>query len=353
MSSGRSVLRIDGALVVDNSEPVPGTSFYGFGSEPVEAAYDFEAGRDYELAVELWPRSAAHPVMGVEIAADPPGEELELERAVTVAASADVAVVVVGSNGQWESEGHDRPDLSLPGRQRELVEAVVAANPRTVVVVNAGSPVAMPWAERAGAVLVPWYPGEEGADALAEILLGTSEPTGRLPITFPARVEDGPTGADETRYPGTDGTVVYGEGLLVGYRHYETAGIAPHFAFGHGLSYGDIAYEEIAVTAGEVRVRLANDGPRAGTEVVQVYLRALDPRLPRPDRELVGFAKVRVPPGGRETVALALTAAAYRSWDVDTHRWRSDPGRYEVLVGSSSRHIRGSAVVTWGGDPEA
>jgi beta-glucosidase len=344
-SAGRSVLRIDGDVVVDNSEPDRGESFYGAGSKPVVAEYEFEAGRSYELAVHLWPRSASSPIMGARIGAATPDRGDEFERAVDAAAASAVAVVVVGSNGQWESEGHDRKNLSLPGRQRELVEAVVAANPRTVVVVNAGSPIELPWAERAGAVLVPWYPGEEGADALAEILVGESEPAGRLPITFPVRVEDGPTGGDDRRYPGVDGTVNYDEGVFVGYRHFETARVAPLFAFGDGLSYGDVVYSDVVLSPERVTVRLVNQGVRRGTEVVQVYVRALDARVARPDRELVGFVKVRLDPGQQETVEVELTAAAYRYWDVDTHGWRSDEGRYELLVGSSSRDIKASAVV--------
>ncbi len=350
-SAGRSVLRIDGAVVVDNTEPERGVGFYGAGSAPVEAEHQFEAGRSYELVVELWPRSHSSPIMGARIAAARPEAGDEFERAIAAAAASDVAVVVVGSNGQWESEGHDRPDLSLPGRQRELVEAVLAANPRTVVVVNAGSPVEMPWAEQAGAVLVTWYPGEEGADALADIVVGVLEPTGRLPITFPVRVEDGPTGRDPARYPGTDGAVHYDEGVLVGYRHFDTVGVAPLFAFGHGLSYGDIVYDDVVVTPERVTVRLVNEGGRRGTEVVQVYVRALDARVERPDRELVGFAKLGLDAGQRESVVVELGAAAYRYWDVDTGGWRSDAGRYEVLVGSSSRDIRANAVVTWGDAP--
>jgi beta-glucosidase len=339
-SAGRAVLRINGAVVVDNTEPTRGVGFYGAGSEPVEAEHDLEEGRSYELAVEVWPRSASSPIMGARVGAARPEVGDEFERAVALAKAADVAVVVVGSNGQWESEGHDRPDLSLPGRQRELVEAVLDANPRTVVVVNAGSPVEMPWAERAGAVLMTWYPGEEGADALADILVGLSDPGGRLPITFP---QDGPTGVSAAAYPGLDGKVVYDEGVFVGYRH---GGVAPLFAFGHGLSYGEVVYEEVTVTPERVRVRLVNRGARRGTEVVQVYIRALEPRVPRPDRELAGFVKVQVEAGQRETVEVGLGAAAIRYWDVDTHGWRSDPGRYEVLVGSSSRDIRSSSVIT-------
>ncbi len=354
-SAGRAVLRLDGEIVVDNSEPSRGSSFYGAGSEPVDVTIDLAAGHSYELAVEVWPRSSSSPILGARIGASRPDTGDEFERAVRAAAEADVAVVVVGSNGQWESEGHDRPDLSLPGRQRELVEAVLEVNPRTVVVVNVGSPVEMPWAERAGAVLMTWYPGEEGADALADMVVGLAEPSGRLPVTFPASVEDGPAGlgVEGDRYPGIEGRVVYGEGVLVGYRFYETTRLAPLFPFGFGLSYGDIVFDSVLVDAdgSGVSVTLVNDGTRRGTEVVQVYVRAPESLVRRPDRELAGFAKVAVDPGGRETVRVELGAAAYRYWDVDTHAWRSDPGRYEVLVGASSRDIRSSVEVTWGGPP--
>ncbi len=354
-SAGRAVLRLDGEVVVDNSEPSRGSSFYGAGSEPVEVTLDLAAGHSYEMTVDVWPRSSSSPILGARIGASPPDTGDEFERAVAAAAAADVAVVVVGSNGQWESEGHDRPDLSLPGRQRELVEAVLEVNRRTVVVVNAGSPVEMPWAARAGAVLMTWYPGEEGADALADMVVGMSEPSGRLPVTFPARVEDGPAGlgVEGDRYPGVEGKVVYGEGVLVGYRFYETARLAPLFPFGFGLSYGDIVFDDVQVDAdgGSVTVTLVNNGTRRGTEVVQVYVRAPESPVRRPDRELAGFAKVAVDPGGRETVRVELGAAAFRYWDVDTHAWRTDPGRYEVLVGASSRDIRASTIVTWGGAP--
>jgi beta-glucosidase len=352
-SAGRAVLRVDGDVVVDNSDPVRGSTFFGAGSELVELTIDLAAGRSYEVAVDIWPRSGSSPIMGARIGAAPPDTGDEFERAVAAAASADVAVVVVGSNGQWESEGHDRPDLSLPGRQRELVEAVLGVNQRTVVVVNAGSPVDMPWASRAGAVLMTWYPGEEGADALADMLVGLAEPSGRLPVTFPARVEDGPAGLgmEGERYPGIEGKVVYGEGVLVGYRFYETMRLAPLFPFGFGLSYGDMAFENVEADGEGVSLTVSNNGSRRGTEVVQVYVRAPESRVRRPDRELVGFVKVVLDPGEHQTVRIPLTAAAFRYWDVDTHAWRSDPGRYEVLVGTSARDIRASTEVLWGDLP--
>jgi beta-glucosidase len=348
-SAGRSVMRLDGSVVIDNSEPRRGVGMYGAGSEPVEVTLDLVAGRAYELAIEVWPRSSPQLILGARIGASPPDTGDEFERAVGAAADADVAVVVVGSNGQWESEGHDRPDLSLPGRQRELVEAVLDTNARTIVVVNAGSPVEMPWADRAAAILMPWYAGEEGADALADIVVGASEPTGRLPITFPARVEDGPAGlgVEGDRYPGVEGKVVYGEEVLVGYRFFETARLAPLFAFGHGLSYGDLVYDEVEIAADLVTVVLTNKGARRGSEVVQVYVRALKSPVRRPERELAGFVKVAVEAGQQARVEVELSAAAFRYWDVDAHQWRPDPGRYEVMVGSSSRAVKASAVVRW------
>jgi beta-glucosidase len=238
---------------------------------------------------------------------------------------------------------------------------VLEVNPRTVVVVNAGSPVEMPWASRAGAVLMTWYPGEEGADALADMLVGVAEPSGRLPVTFPARVEDGPAGSgvEGDRYPGIEGKVVYGEGVLVGYRFYETTRLAPLFPFGFGLSYGDMALEDVRTGDGdgdgnggiEVQVTVVNNGTRQGTEVVQVYVRAPESLVRRPDRELVGFAKVTVDAGGRETVRVPLGAEAFRYWDVDAHAWRADPGRYELLVGKSSHDIWASTEVMWEGAP--
>jgi beta-glucosidase len=347
-SAGRSVLRLDGETVVDNSNPSRGQNFYGAGSTLVQQERALQAGQPYELEVDLWPRSASSPVLGVRIAADRPENPDEFERAVAAAKEADVAVVVVGSNGAWESEGFDRPDLSLPGRQRELVEAVVAVNRRTIVIVNAGSPVELPWATRAGAVLMAWYPGEEGADAIADMLIGAAEPSGRLPVSFPHRIEDTPAYGN---YPGADGKVSYAEGVFVGYRHYETNGVAPQFPFGHGLSYTTFAYGEptvVVATTGRVSLTLdvTNTGQRAGTDVVQVYVRADTPNLPRPERQLAGFAKVVLEEGARGTVTVELDDHAFAHWDVDRHQWARDPGSYTLLVGSSSRDIHRTAEVS-------
>jgi beta-glucosidase len=374
-SAGRSVLRLEGDVVVDNSEPTRGTGFYGAGSEVVTAGYELVAGTPYAVEIDLWPRSTKVPILGVRLIAERPTPPDEFERAVAAAAAADVAVVVVGLNGQWESEGFDRPDLSLPGRQRELVEAVAVANPATVVVINGGSAVEMPWVDHVAATLMTWYPGEEGADALADMLVGRSEPSGRLPVSLPTRVED--TSAYGW-YPGADGCVTYGEGTFVGYRHHTTSGIAPQFAFGHGLSYTTFEYGEVKVTATRppatdadagvsgngterngtgpkgrrkdvehgmsVWVAVTNTGERTGSDVVQVYVRAVVSRVPRPDRQLVGFTKATIEPGATATVEVPLTESAFSYWDIETHDWRIDPGRYELLIGSSSEAIHATVA---------
>jgi beta-glucosidase len=346
-SAGRSVLRLDGEVVVDNTTPTRGQGFYGAGSALVERECTLERGRPYALEVDLWPRSAASPILGVRIAAGAPEADDAFARAVEAARQAEVAVVVVGSNGEWESEGFDRPDLALPGRQRELVEAVLEVNPRTVVVVNAGSPVELPWAAQAGAVMMVWYPGEEGADAIADMLVGLASPSGRLPVSFPHRIEDTPAYG---HYPGAEGKVHYDEGVFVGYRHYESVGVAPQFPFGHGLAYTTFAFGEPTVTQMPGRttltVEVTNTGTRTGAEVVQVYARSEAPKVRRPDRELITFAKVELEPGGSCAVTFELEDRSFAYWDVERHGWRTDPGRYRLLIGSSSRDIRAEVEIT-------
>jgi beta-glucosidase len=345
-SAGRSTLRLNGELVVDNANPRRRQNFYGAGSALVEAAFSLQAGHAYELEVDLWPRSSSSPVLGVRIAAARPRDERAFQRAVAAAAQADVAVVVVGSNGSWESEGFDRP-VTLPGRQRALVEAVLEVNSRTVVIVNAGSPVEMPWATDAGAVLMAWYPGEEGADALADMLVGLREPSGRLPVSFPQRIEDTPAYG---HYPGAEGKVIYGEGIFVGYRHYESAGVVPLFPFGHGLSYAAFEYgrpQVVDVPGGvSLTVAIVNTGDRPGTEVVQLYVRSHQAKVPRPDRELAAFAKVTLAPGERRAVSLDLSERSFAYWDVTNGGWRVEQGPYTLLVGSSSRAIHAEVEIT-------
>lgn len=344
--AGRARLFLDDRLLIDVTEP---DRFYRTGTAEHTADVELEAGRGYRLVAEF----AVDTEMGIDLAGLRIGGRPRLaadarERAVQAARSADVAIVVVGYDGAWECEGHDRPHLDLPGDQDDLIRAVAAANPRTVVVVNAGAPVTMPWADDVAAILQMWFPGMEGGNAVADVLFGEVDPSGRLPTTFPRRLEDTPA---YPNYPGDAGVVHYREGLLVGYRHYDRAGVTPRFCFGHGLSYTQFEYGDLRLdrrSDGHVNVSLTvtNIGQRRGREVVQVYLR--DPRADAdtPDKELREFAKLEIQPGEQRTVGFDLPPRAFSHWDNDLQAWRVAPGEREVLVGSSSGDIRARARVT-------
>jgi beta-glucosidase len=291
-----------------------------------------------------------------------------MQRAVEAAEAAEVAVVFVGTTAEWETEGRDRTTLGLPGRQEELVRRVAAVNPRTVVVVNAGAPIEMSWADDVAAVLQCWFGGEEMSEALARVLIGSAEPSGRLPMTIPMKLEHNPSHGN---FPGENGVVRYGEGLFMGYRGYEFRGIGPHFPFGHGVGYTKFAFSEPTATdttfrSGET-IRLAievrNIGDRAGSEVVQCYVAPKAPRLARPLKELKDFAKVYLEAGESTTVTLELHDRAFAYWDpgqsdwetvtarfpsistqVAAHDrrppgWQVDPGIYELQIGRSSEEI--------------
>ncbi|MET8296740.1 glycoside hydrolase family 3 C-terminal domain-containing protein [Streptomyces sp. NPDC005180] len=267
-------------------------------------------------------------------------EEL-IEEAVRAARAADTAVVVVATTERVESEGFDRGGLGLPGRQDDLVRAVAAANPHTVVVVNAGSPVELPWREDVAAVLLTWFPGQEGGAALADVLLGDAEPGGRLPTTWPACLADAPV----TEVVPREGRLEYREGLLIGYRAYEAHGVRPAYPFGHGLGYTAWAYESLEATAESVRVRLTNTGPRPGREVVQVYLAPVADPVERPASWLAGFAGVEAGPGESVEVDIPLPGRAFEVWDEEAYGWRRIGGGYEVRAGHSYADIRLTATL--------
>jgi beta-glucosidase len=241
--------------------------------------------------------------------------------------------------------------MRLPGRQDELIAAVAAANPHTVVVLNVGSPVEMPWSDAVPAIVLAYYPGMEGGTALANALTGAVNPSGKLPITFPARYEDNPSYGN---YPGGR-QVHYGERLLVGYRHYDTKGVAPLFPFGHGLSYtrfeygdveapAEVSLEELANEPLRVSVTLRNAGERVGEEVVQLYVRDVEASLMRPEKELKAFTKVRLDPCQQCTVHLELDRRAFAFYH-PREGWTVEPGEFELLIASSSRDIRARAAL--------
>ncbi len=274
--------------------------------------------------------------------------------AAAAARSADVAIVMVGDD---QVEGHDH-SLALGSAQDALVEAVAEANPRTVVVVKSGGPVLMPWRDKVPAILEAWYPGGEDGAAVAAVLLGEVNPSGKLPITFPQSAADVPARTPE-QYPGVgpakQTTARYSEGLLVGYRWYDAKNIAPLFPFGFGLSYTTFAYGKLHLSAAALSASaptltvdfdVANTGSRTGDEVAQVYLGV--PALPgveQPPRKLAGFTRVRVDSGKTAHASVTLDGRAFSYWDVATHNWKVAPGDYRVFVGGSSRSLPQEADV--------
>jgi beta-glucosidase len=239
--------------------------------------------------------------------------------------------------------------MTLPGKQNELIERVAAANPRTVVVLNTGSPTAMPWLSSVAAVVQAWYPGQECGTAIADVLFGDTTPSGKLPQTFPLRLEDNPA---YLNFPGENGKVYYGEGLFVGYRYYDKKKIAPLFPFGFGLSYTTFSYSPLRLSAQrigpddtlQVSLEITNTGERAGQEVVQLYVRDEQARLERPEKELKAFTKVQLEPGEHKTVTLSIARDALAYYDDLAREWVAEAGAFEVLVGASSQDIRATAT---------
>jgi len=269
-----------------------------------------------------------------------------LDEAVALAAESDVAIVVVGYSFKLESEGFDRPSMDLPAGQDELIGAVAAVNENTVVVVVAGAPIAMAsWIGDVRAVLYAWYGGQEAGHAIGDLLFGIATPSGKLPVTFPGRIEDSPAHGN---YPGENLHVEYAEGIYVGYRGFDERAVDPLFPFGFGQSYTTFQYSGLTLSGSEVkagntleaRVQIENTGSRAGAEVVQLYLHDVEASLDRPQKELKGFSRVELQPGESQTVTFTLDQRAMSFFEPDRDDWVAEAGDFEVLIGASSRDIR-------------
>ncbi|HEY1625236.1 MAG TPA: glycoside hydrolase family 3 C-terminal domain-containing protein [Streptosporangiaceae bacterium] len=268
-------------------------------------------------------------------------DDEEIAAAVQLAASCEYAVVVVGTTAETESEGTDRTTLALPGRQDDLVRAVAAANPRTIVVVNSGSPVLMPWIDQVPAVLLTWFGGQEYGDALADVLLGAREPGGRLPTTWPSS-EDGLPSVTPV-----DGVLSYDEGLFIGYRAYDRDGRVPLFPFGHGLGYTTWSYESMSInvdSVDSVDVTLINTGSRPGRSVVQVYASRPSSAVERPAKWLAGFAVAEAGPASTVTVSVPLAARAFQHW-APGEGWTTEPGQFTLAAGPSSASLPLSGAI--------
>ncbi|MFP5579082.1 MAG: glycoside hydrolase family 3 protein [Acidimicrobiia bacterium] len=343
--TGAGRIEVGDQVVLDDPDHrLPrGPLFFGLASEEQEATIDCEGGAPIPVRITTTGRGG---FAGIRLGVRAPEPEDLVERAVAAARDADVALVVVGTNDEWETEGEDRTTIALPGDQDELVRRVAAANPRTVVVVNAGSPVSMPWIDDVAGVLLAYFGGSEMGVGIADVLAGEVDPGGRLPITYPAALDDTPAWP---WYEPVDGVQHYGEGLFMGYRGFDATGTVPLFPFGHGLSYGSAEWDSVRAVppalpgtdiesgAGlvlEVPVRATGD--RDATVVVQAYL-AGPAGHGRPPKVLGGFAKAVVAAGTERVVTVAVPAEAFRRWE---DGWVVDRGRWMVLIAASATDVR-------------
>ena len=321
---------VDGRLVVDEAPTIEGT---GLDAELLDlpsftSAIAVEKGSGVAIRAEITRarRSAMSATLGIAPERTAPG--VLIARAAAAAAASDVAIVVVGTNPKVESEGYDRVDLDLPGRQDDLVRAVAATGTPTIVVVNAGAPVLLPWADEVAAVMHGYFGGQEFGHAIADVLVGTAEPGGRLPTTWPATLSDVPV-IDVTP---DHGTLPNSEGIHVGYRAWLRDAVEPAFPFGHGLGYTTWSWESAQRQGDDLEVTLTNTGDRGGKQVVQVYAERVDSTVERPVRWLVGFATVSAAPGETVVATVAVPERRLAHW---AGQWETEPGAYTLRIGPS------------------
>ena len=306
-SIGPSRLSINNESLIDNwTSQEPGDAFFGMGSAPKRATINFEKGKSYYLEVEYkW--EGRFPA--VQIGMQAPDQFDLMQEASNLAQESDAVILVVGTNSDWETEGNDRSSLELPLNQNELIQKVCSLNKNTVVVLNTGSPCEMPWVDDANSILQCWFPGQEFGNSLADILFGKTNPSGKLPTTFPKTLPDTPA---YSSYPGKDLQMDYEEGLYIGYRWYDKENIEPLFPFGHGLSYTSFEYSnlraippkgESSVAAFELDVK--NSGDKEGKEIIQGYIGVSNSQIDRPLKELKKFEKIHLNPGESKKLSLS------------------------------------------------
>lgn len=351
--AGKARLFIDSALIVDNAtEQERGTAFFGTGTTEKVGRIALTAGTDYALRVDYVNDLSGYDCPSSSLLASAvrigavkriDDADAAIEEAAELAGEADVAILVVGTNADWETESLDRDTIDLPCLQNALVESVLKRQRNVIIVTQSGCPISMPWISSATTVLHSWFIGQEGGRALADLLFGDVNPCGKLSLTFPKRTEDNP--AFLNFGAGENARVIYGEGVFVGYRHYEQAKIEPLFPFGFGLSYTTFDYSNLLVDKvmtklgsikGSVTVR--NTGVRAGKEVVQVYIHDVHARVQRPARELKWYKKVSIPAGASTTVDFELDKYAVSFWDdaPDRDLWTAEKGTFEVCIARSA-----------------
>ena len=337
---GKSKLLIDNKQIVDNwSNPLPGDAFFAHGTSSERGALYLEKGNSYQIEIH-YKFEGNFPA--IYIGCQPPDKVNLLEEALNIAREVDEVILLVGTNSDWETEGNDRTDFNLPGDQNRLIEQVLDINPNAVIVLNTGSPVNMPWVNKAKSILQSWYAGQEYGNALFEILTGLVNPSGKLPTTFPKCIEDTP--AYEC-YPGENLQMNYDEKLFIGYKWYDKKNIEPLFHFGHGLSYTDFKYSNLNINKSAENnftfaFDITNTGNHSGYEISQCYISFVNHDDEEPIKKLQGFDKTFINLDETKKIEICLDLRNFSTWDVKTHQWQVKKGKYEILIGSSSNDIR-------------
>ena len=356
-SAGLARLFVNGDLLIDVwSDWQKGRTFFEEGCDEVVASYPFEAGQTYSIVMEF----ATKETDNLDLAAwrfglSKPLGDAAIQQAVELAKRSEVALVFVGRSGQWDTEGSDLENITLPGRQDELVSAVAQVNPNTLVVLQTGGPVEMPWVDQVSGILQAWYPGQECGNAIADVLFGKQDPSGRLPQTFPVKLEDNPTFTDDPLvYPGLNGRVSYREGAYIGYRHYQAKEIEPLFPFGFGLSYSNYQLDQLScrkVANGtvEVKVDVKNIGQRQGKTVVQIYVGEADAKIDRPALQLVDFEKLELGVDESASLMFHIPPRRFAYFDTLAGAWVVPEGDYRIRACFHANDPGCETVVTLSG----
>jgi len=336
---GKCRLLIDGNELIDNWTSMdPGEAFFTFGSASKKGVTNLQKGEAYKIEVQ-YKFEGSFPA--VYIGCQAPDEVDIFQEALETASHADDVILIVGTNSDWETEGNDRADFNLPANQNQLIEAILEANQNTVVVINTGSPIHMPWEKKAKAIIQTWFAGQEFGNALVDILSGEVNPSGKLPTTFPVKIEDTPA---YKNYPGKNLQMNYDEKLLVGHRWYESNSIKPLFCFGHGLSFTSFNYQNLEVTTGSdfvvtCKFEIQNTGDISGLEISQCYVGFASPLPGEPYKTLQGFVKEEIGANELKKVEIKLGPRNFSFWSVETNTWQIREGSYQILIGSSSENI--------------
>jgi beta-glucosidase len=343
---GTANVYLDDELIIDETteKQKAGGAFFGKGTPEKKGARQLEGGKEYKIRIEFGSSATStSPQIGVTTfggggfqvgAARKVDPKESIDRACKLASEADYAVLCTGLNAEWECEGMDREMYGLPPGVDELISRVLAAQSNTVVVTQSGTPFAMPWEGQAKTLVHAWYGGNEAGNGIADVLFGDHNPSGRLPLSWPRTIKNNPA---YLNWGSTQGRVLYGEDIFVGYKFYDELERPPMFSFGHGLSYTTFEMAPTKVSREAVTVEVRNTGKVAGEETVQVYVSAKTSAIRRPKRELQGFAKVQVEPGMTETVTVTIDKYAGSIWDESEERWLCEKGVFEVSVSKSSR----------------